>query len=75
MIFPVFYLLFCIYKIKNFWLICSFTITNWLLHAYLKDVLFFNDINITGLYSLFFNFIFTSLFLKNLTVKPGLMIS
>ena len=36
MIFPVFYLLFCIYKIKNFWLICSFTITNWLLHAYLN---------------------------------------
>ena len=69
MIFPVFYLLFCIYKIKNFWLICSFTITNWLLHAYLKDVLFFNDINITGLYSLFLILFLLPYFLKNLTVK------
>ena len=69
MIFPIFYILFCFNKIKNFWLICCFTITNWLLHAYLKDLLFLNDINITGLYSLFLILILLPYFLKNLTIK------
>ena len=69
MIFPIFYLIASTYKIRNFWLICSLTITNWLLHAYLKDVLLFGDINISGFYSLFLILILLPYFLKNLTIK------
>ena len=69
MIFPIFYLIASIYKIRNFWIICSFTITNWLLHAYMKDQLFLIDINISGLYSLLLILILLPYFLKNLTIK------
>jgi len=69
MIFPIFYLIACAYKIRNFWLICSFTITNWLLHAYLKDILLFSDINISGLYSLLLILFLLPYLLKKLTTK------